>query len=597
MRRPRAVRHPEMPSLATIDEGGVTSALGFTASGVHAGFYEGNDRLDCALVSADVPCPCAALFTRNAFSAAPVDVSRDHLRRVSFGFVRAVLINSGNANALTGENGLEVARRSASLASGELGCREDEVLVASTGIMGSRPPVEPFERGVPLACRRAARDGGHDAARAILTSGAHPKEAAVSYRSTDAAYRGCTFTVGGMAKGPEMLLVLTTDAPLSPALAYRALEESASASFNKVIVDAGSSTNDSCFLLASGYGAKPGKPIREGTQAFREFSEALKEVSGRLARCIASDEQCVSCLITVHVVGAFDEADADRVARSVAHSLVVRSTVAGRHANWSHIVSSIGYADALFMRERVSVDVMGVPVLRRGALCPFDEQRLLREAGAAEACALVTDSWEEIAEYIRRGERRVEVRRETRETRIAVRLDLDGRGASGCRISTGLRFLDHMLEQIVHHGGVALDVEARGDLDVDEHHTAEDVAIALGEAIDRALGSKAGIARYGFALPMDDCRALVLLDFGGRIDFEWDAEFRRERIGDMPTELFSHFFRSLCCAARCNLQIAARGGNEHHKAEAIFKAFARALRMAVARQGFGYDIPSSKGVL
>ena len=159
MRRPRAVRHHEMPSLATIDEGGVTSALGFTASGVHAGFYEGNDRLDCALVSADVPCPCAALFTRNAFSAAPVDVSRDHLRRVSFGFVRAVLINSGNANALTGENGLEVARRSASLASGELGCREDEVLVASTGIMGSRPPVEPFECGVPLACRRASRGG------------------------------------------------------------------------------------------------------------------------------------------------------------------------------------------------------------------------------------------------------------------------------------------------------------------------------------------------------------------------------------------------------------------------------------------------------
>ena len=156
MRRPRAVRHHEMPSLATIDGGGVTSALGFTASGVRAGFYEGDDRLDCALVSADIPCPCAALFTHNAFSAAPVDVSRDHLRRVSFGFVRAVLINSGNANALTGENGLEVARRSASLAAGELGFG---VLVASTGIMGSRPPVEPFERGVPLACRRASRDG------------------------------------------------------------------------------------------------------------------------------------------------------------------------------------------------------------------------------------------------------------------------------------------------------------------------------------------------------------------------------------------------------------------------------------------------------
>ena len=167
----------------------------------------------------------------------------------------------------------------------------------------------------------------------------------------------------------------------------------------------------------------------------------------------------------------------------------------------------------------------------------------------------------------------------------------------GDGISTGLRFLDHMLAQIAHHGGVALEVEARGDLDIDEHHTMEDVAIVLGKAIDRALGSKAGIGRYGFALPMDDCRALVLLDFGGRIDFEWDAEFRRERVGDVPTEMFRHFFHSLCCAARCNLQIAAKGDNDHHKAEAIFKAFARALRMAVARSGFGYDIPSSKGVL
>ena len=222
---------------------------------------------------------------------------------------------------------------------------------------------------------------------------------------------------------------------------------------------------------------------------------------------------------------------------------------------------------------------------------------MLDEAGAADACALVTDSWAEIAEFIRRGERRVEIRRETRETQITVRLDLDGRGDFNGEISTGLRFLDHMLAQIAHHGGVALAVDAKGDLDIDEHHTMEDVAITLGEAIDRALGSKAGIARYGFALPMDDCRALVLLDFGGRIDFEWEAEFRRERVGDVPTELFRHFFHSLCCAARCNLQISARGDNDHHKAEAIFKAFARALRMAVGRQGFGYDIPSSKGVL
>ena len=235
----------------------------------------------------------------------------------------------------------------------------------------------------------------------------------------------------------------------------------------------------------------------------------------------------------------------------------------------------------------------------RGILLRPEEEgrRMLREAGASEACVLVSDSWEEIAEFIRRGERRVEIRRETRETQIRVRLDLDGRGDFNDRISTGLHFLDHMLSQIAHHGGVSLSVEAHGDLEVDEHHTVEDVAITLGEAIDRALGSKAGIARYGFALPMDDCRALVLLDFGGRIDFEWEAEFRRERVGDVPTEMFRHFFHALCCAARCNLQIAARGENDHHKAEAIFKAFARALRMAVARQGFGYDIPSSKGVL
>lgn len=249
--------------------------------------------------------------------------------------------------------------------------------------------------------------------------------------------------------------------------------------------------------------------------------------------------------------------------------------------------------------DRVTDVLLARNLGARGILLapPAEGAQMLAKAGVADACALVTDSWAEIADFIRRGERRVEIRRETRETQIAVRLDLDGRGDFNGQISTGLRFLDHMLAQIAHHGGVALAVDAQGDLDIDEHHTMEDVAITLGEAIDRALGSKAGIARYGFALPMDDCRALVLLDFGGRIDFEWDASFHRERVGDVPTEMFRHFFHALCSAARCNLQISARGENDHHKAEAIFKAFARALRMAVARQGFGYDIPSSKGVL
>lgn len=193
------------------------------------------------------------------------------------------------------------------------------------------------------------------------------------------------------------------------------------------------------------------------------------------------------------------------------------------------------------------------------------------------------------------GERHVRIVRDTKETKVALELDLDSCGLS--RISTGLPFFDHMLEQIPNHGGVSLVIEAKGDLQVDEHHTIEDVGIVLGEAIGAALGDKLGVARYGFVLPMDDCDAVVLMDFGGRIDFRWNVEFNREKVGDVPTEMFSHFFQSVSSGARCNLHIRAEGGNDHHKAEAIFKAFARALRMAVARTPFPYELPSSKGVL
>lgn len=193
------------------------------------------------------------------------------------------------------------------------------------------------------------------------------------------------------------------------------------------------------------------------------------------------------------------------------------------------------------------------------------------------------------------GERHVRIVRDTKETIITLELDLDSMGSG--RISTGLHFFDHMLEQIPNHGGVALSIDAKGDLQVDEHHTIEDVGIVLGEAINAALGSKLGIARYGFVLPMDDCDAAVLMDFGGRIDFKWNAEFNREKVGDVPTEMFSHFFQSVSSGARCNLHIRAEGGNDHHKAEAIFKAFARALRMAVAKTPFPYELPSSKGIL
>ena len=191
--------------------------------------------------------------------------------------------------------------------------------------------------------------------------------------------------------------------------------------------------------------------------------------------------------------------------------------------------------------------------------------------------------------------RAAKVVRKTRETEIEVSVDLDGAGTEG--ISTGLSFLDHMLDQIVHHAGIGLTVKAKGDLHVDEHHTMEDVAIVLGEALTKALGDKRGIERYGFVLPMDESKAMVLIDLGGRIEFVWDVEFKRERVGDVPTEMFWHFFRSLGAAMNCNLHISAKGENDHHVAEGIFKAFARALKMAVRKEQFSYSLPSSKGVL
>lgn len=205
------------------------------------------------------------------------------------------------------------------------------------------------------------------------------------------------------------------------------------------------------------------------------------------------------------------------------------------------------------------------------------------------------NSWAEIAEMLRKGERRATISRNTKETQITVTVDLDGRFES--RISTGLNFFDHMLDQIAHHSGIGLQIEAKGDLQVDEHHTMEDVAIALGTALLQALGSKRGIGRYGFALPMDECEAMVLMDLGGRIDFSWDVPFTREYVGDTPTEMFRHFYKSLCEAMQCNLHIRARGENNHHLAEAVFKAFARALRQAVACNPFDYELPTSKGLL
>lgn len=224
-----------------------------------------------------------------------------------------------------------------------------------------------------------------------------------------------------------------------------------------------------------------------------------------------------------------------------------------------------------------------------------DDKECMKEKNLEEVCSLATTDWDRVAEFLFAGERTAEVQRTTKETDIRIRLNLDGNGT--CHISTGLGFFDHMLEQIGKHGGIDLDITVKGDLDVDEHHTIEDTAIALGECIYQALGSKRGIERYGFCLPMDDCLCQVALDFGGRAWLVWDAEFHREKIGDMPTEMFLHFFKSLSDSARMNLNIKAEGQNEHHKIEGIFKALARSIKMAVRRDIYHYEVPSSKGCI
>lgn len=218
-----------------------------------------------------------------------------------------------------------------------------------------------------------------------------------------------------------------------------------------------------------------------------------------------------------------------------------------------------------------------------------------QDAELRSTIALETTSWEDIYSFLKLGLRKVSHARNTNETKIQVELNLSGSGTA--QIHTGLGFFDHMLEQIARHGNIDLAITTKGDLHIDEHHTIEDTGLALGEAFALALADKRGMERYGFALPMDEAEAKVLIDFGGRNWLVWDASFKREKIGEMPTEMFFHFFKSFSDAAKCNLNISCAGDNEHHKIEAIFKAFAKAIKMAVKRDPFSNHLPSTKGVL
>ena len=420
-------------------EGGVSAARGFKASGVHAGFREDPGRLDFALVLADEPCAAAATFTQNVFCAAPVTVSRAHLNGENHGTARALIINSGNANAATGSVGLAAAEKSAEIAAEAIGCEAGEVLVASTGVIGVHLPLEPFSVGVSAALRaisasqaetqepQAAKQAGasvkeaaHSAARAIMTTDTVSKEAAVTFTVSAPEFAGKTFTVGGMAKGSGMIMpnmatmisVITTDAPVNSFYLREALREAVSSSFNKITVDCDTSTNDSCFIFASGAaagaadaagaagaedaagaagaaevaaagagadGASADAPsFTPGTPEYAQFTLALRAVCENLARQMAADGEGATRLVTVRVFGAANEADADKVARTIANSPLVKTAIFGHDCNWGRIAAAAGRSGAAFRQENVDIDIMGLPVCRGGLTVQFSEQEALK---------------------------------------------------------------------------------------------------------------------------------------------------------------------------------------------------------------------------
>ena len=407
-------------NIEDIEGGGVTSAQGFKAAGVHAGFRANKQRLDFALVVADEPCSCAATFTQNEFCAAPVRVARAQLADggatadsgPAFGCTRAIMVNSGNANAATGEMGMSIARESLSLAASELGCPESEVLIASTGVIGKQLSLESFRVGLPLAHAALSRDGGLNAANAIMTTDTKVKQAACTCIIEPDQANGLTeafsFTIGGMAKGSGMIMpnmatmiaIITTDIAIAPPYLHEALTMVVGQTFNKVTVDSDTSTNDSCFLLASGVNSTttptvpsttlPTTPsatpstIKPNTPIFNAFVQALLHVCTQLARAMATDGEGATRLLTIHVRGAANEKDADLAARTVANSPLVKTAVFGHDANWGRIAAALGRSGAHFSQENVDIRIMDMLVCEGGLAVSFDEDEALRRFEAPE---------------------------------------------------------------------------------------------------------------------------------------------------------------------------------------------------------------------
>ena len=337
-------------------EGGVCAAEGMLAAGISAGFRKNPNRRDLALVAAEKTVTCAATFTQNRFCAAPVQVSRP---RANAGRARAVVLNSGNANASTGQQGVQVAEQSARIVAQTLGCSPEEVLVASTGVIGVPLAIDCFVTGVPAI-------------------------AAALEHSPEGAHSGRTVHVGGFVKGSgmiqpnmaTMLAVVSTDAPLTADAAHAALLAAVKSSFNKVTVDSDTSTNDSCFLFATG--AAGGEPISEASLDFPAVAAALKAVCQDLARKIAADGEGATKLVTVDVLGAATPQDAETVCRSICNSPLVKTAIFGHDANWGRVAAAAGKCGVPFDQYSVDIDLLGVPVCRDGLTVPMDEDDMLR---------------------------------------------------------------------------------------------------------------------------------------------------------------------------------------------------------------------------
>lgn len=366
----------KMDAKTTEKAGAITFARGFSASGIHIGIKR--SRKDLALIVSDRPCAAAGVFTTNKVVAAPVTLSKEHLK---YGAMRAVVINSGNANVCNGERGMKDARRMVDLTAEELEIQPEEVLVASTGVIGVPLPIEKIVRGIPLAVESLSTDGGGDAALGILTTDTVVKEAAVR---VDDPVLGKAYVVGGMAKGSgmihpnmaTMLAFITTDASVDPSFLQETLKSAVDQSFNLISVDGDTSTNDMVVLLANG--ASGGKMIEAGDAAGADFQRAVTDVCTALAKKIAADGEGATKLVEVEVRGADTVDDARVAVRTISKSPLVKTAIHGEDANWGRILCAAGYSGIDFNPDRASVYLDDVKVCERGAGLPFDEEKASR---------------------------------------------------------------------------------------------------------------------------------------------------------------------------------------------------------------------------